>query len=149
MTTEQIITIIALAFVVSAFYWILRVGHKEAEMIFQSDYTNLSNFIQECEPLEENRLKIQLRIIHLSKMDGADQDKINELNFDSGHRFLAHFIRHCPDNDESEAKIRAELVRLSNIKGAYVEILQVLNSEFRRKFVPPTLSDVVADHENE
>jgi len=149
MTTEQIYTIFALAFVVNAIFWILYTGKRDMKRIFQSDYTNLSNFIQECEPLEENRLKIQLQIIHLSKMDGADQDKINELNFDSGHRFLAHFIRHCPDNDESEAKIRAELIRLSNIKGAYVEILQVLNTEFRRKFVPPTLGDVVADHENE
>ena len=101
MTIESIIAILALAVVVGGICWILHVGKREAEMIFEADYDNLKYFIKECDLNEENECRIRLRLIHLSKMPGAD-----------------------------------------------VEKLQVLNSEFRRKFVPPTLSDIVADHEN-
>jgi len=87
MTTEQIITIIALAFVVSAFYWILRVGRKEAEMIFDSDYENLKYFIKECDLTEENELRIRLRLIDLSKMDGADKEKLQVLNSEFRRKF--------------------------------------------------------------
>jgi hypothetical protein len=102
MTTEAIIAILALVTLIGGVCWILHIGNKEAEMIFESDYFHLRDFIKECHITEENELRIRLRLIDLSKMDGAD-----------------------------------------------VEKLQVLNSEFRCKFVPPTLSDIVADHENE
>ena len=101
MTIESILAILAIAVVAGGIAWIFHVGKREAEMIFQSDYDNLKYFIKECHLTEENELRIRLRLIYLSKMPGADMEK-----------------------------------------------LQVLNSEFRRKFVPPTLGDVVADHES-
>jgi hypothetical protein len=101
MTIESIIAILALATVLGGILWILHVGKREAEMIFESDYENLKYFIKECDQTEEAELCIRLQLLRLSKMPGADAEK-----------------------------------------------LQVLNSEFRRKFVEPTLGDVVADHES-
>ena len=101
MTTEAIITILALAFLLGAICWLIRIGRREAEMIFESDYHNLREFIRDC--------------------------KIDELN---------------------EARIITCLNHLAGLKGADIEKLQVLNTEFRRKFVKPSLGNIVADHEN-
>ena len=101
MTTESIIAIIALTGMAIAICWIIRIGRKEAEMIFEADYENLD-----------------------------------------------YFIKHCDVNEKNEATISRNLYRLSNMPGADVEKLQVLNKTFRDRFVPPTLSDIVADHEN-
>lgn len=148
ITTEAIIAFAALTVLAVAICYIIRIGRKECEMIFESDYDNLRTFIKECHINEETELRIRLRLIHLSKYPGADQDKLNDLNFDFEYRFLEYFIHHCPLTDESESKIISDLARMTRIKGADKEKLQVLNTEFRRKFEPPTLSDVVADHES-
>jgi len=42
MTTELIIAIVALFALAVGIGYIFRIGHKEAEMIFESDYNNLS-----------------------------------------------------------------------------------------------------------
>ena len=101
MTTEIIISILALAFLFWAIVYLIKIGKREAEMIFESDYCNLREFIQYC--------------------------KIDEVN---------------------EARIIIRLNHLAGLKGADIEKLQVLNTEFRRKFVKPSIGNIVADHEN-
>jgi len=100
MTTELIITIGALLFLLGAIVYLIRKGRKDAERIFEDDYYA-----------------------------------------------LAYFIRYCSPDEHNEEIIRNHIYRLSRLKGADVEKMQVLNSEFRRKF-SPSLSDIVADHEN-
>ena len=87
MTTEAIVSIVVLAVIMVGIVWILRTGRKEAEMIFESDYYNLSEFIKDCHKTEENELKIRLRIIHLSKMPGVDKEKIKELRSECDKKF--------------------------------------------------------------
>ena len=87
ITTEQIISIAVLTVMIGGVAWILHVGKKETEMIFESDYYNLSEFIKDCHKTEENELKIRLRIIHLSKMPGVDKEKIKELRSECDKKF--------------------------------------------------------------
>ena len=84
MTTEAIVSIVVLAVIMVGIVWILRTGRKEAEMIFESDYYHLREFIKDCHITEENELKIRCRLLHLSKMPGADVEKLQVLN--SGFR---------------------------------------------------------------
>ena len=101
MTTEKIIAIVFLLLLAGLIFHVYRRGRKDAEMIFDSDYTALRNFIRECQVNETNEARIHYRLHDMSCQEGADREK-----------------------------------------------LQVLNAEFRRKFVQPSLSDIVADHEN-
>ena len=87
MTTESIIAIIALTGMAIAICWIIRIGRKEAEMIFESDYYNLREFIKDCHITEENELKIRCRLLHLSKMPGADVEKLQVLNSEFRRKF--------------------------------------------------------------
>ena len=87
MTTELIIAIVALFALAVGIGYIFRIGHKEAEMIFESDYNNLSQFIKNCHLTEENELRIRLRIIHLSKYPGADKEKIQALRSEFDRKF--------------------------------------------------------------
>jgi len=87
MTTEAIISIAVLVAIAIGMAWILHIGKREAKMIFESDYYNLSEFIKECHKTEENELKIRLRIIHLTKMPGVDEEKIKELRSECDKKF--------------------------------------------------------------
>ncbi|MEN6569031.1 MAG: hypothetical protein ABFC18_03360 [Rikenellaceae bacterium] len=89
MTTEAIIAIVALSLVLVGIIYMIRIGRKEAEMIFESDYYHLADFIKHCHLTEENELKIKLQLIHLSKMPGADKEKLQVLNSEFRRKFTA------------------------------------------------------------
>jgi len=89
MTTEAIITILALAFLLGAIIYLIRKGRREAEMIFESDYYNLREFIKDCQVNDGNELKIITRLNELNRMKGADDEKLQTLNAEFRRKFSA------------------------------------------------------------
>jgi len=87
MTTEAIIAILALVTLIGGVCWILHIGKKEAEMIFESDYYNLGEYIKHCPINEENECRIRLRLIYLSKYPGADKKKLQLLQSEFDRKF--------------------------------------------------------------
>lgn len=87
MTTELIIAIVALFALAVGIGYIFRIGHKEAEMIFESDYYHLREFIKDCQVNEVNEDKIILRLNELNRMRGADDEKLQTLNTEFRRKF--------------------------------------------------------------
>lgn len=87
MTTEAIITIVALVFLLSAIICLIRKGLRDAEMIFESDYYHLREFIKDCQVNEVNEDKIILRLNELNRMKGADDEKLQTLNAEFRRKF--------------------------------------------------------------
>ena len=88
MTIEQIISIAVLAVMAIGIVWILRIGKREAEMIFEADYENLDYFIKHCDKNEDNEATISRELYRLSKMKGADVEKMQTLNTDFRRNFI-------------------------------------------------------------
>ena len=88
MTTEQIISIAFLAFLAVAIGWILHIGRKEAERIFDFEYDSLHYFIRHCEDNLDNEALISRELYRLSKMPGADVEKMQTLNTDFRRNFV-------------------------------------------------------------
>ena len=87
MTTEAIITILALAFLLGAIIHLIRKGQQEAEKVFDLDYDILKYFIDNCEATEVNEAKIILRLNELNRMKGADDEKLQTLNAEFRRKF--------------------------------------------------------------
>jgi len=87
MTTEAIITILALTFVAGAIAWLIHIGRRDAERIFEADYETIKYFIKECEINEVNEAKIILRLNELNRMKGADDEKLQTLNAEFRRKF--------------------------------------------------------------
>jgi hypothetical protein len=87
MTTEAIITILALAFLLGAIIYLIRKGLRDAEMIFESDYYHLREFIKDCQFNKVNEDKIILRLNELNRMKGADSEKLQVLNAEFRRKF--------------------------------------------------------------
>ena len=88
MTTEAIISIAVLAVMAIGIVWILRIGKREAEMIFEADYENLDYFIKHCDVNEDNEATISRELYRLSKMPGDDVEKMQVLNKTFRDRFV-------------------------------------------------------------
>ena len=91
MTTEMIIAILALAFLFWAIVHLIRIGRREAEMIFESDYHNLKEFINDIKDDQVNELneaKIIIRLNHLAGLKGADTEKLQMLNTEFRRKFV-------------------------------------------------------------
>ena len=87
MTTEAIITILALAFLLGAIIYLLYKGRRDAEKVFDLDYDILKHFIDHCEVTEVNEAKIILRLNELNRMKGADDEKLQTLNAEFRRKF--------------------------------------------------------------
>lgn len=87
MTTEAIISIVALAFIFSAICWLIRVGRSEAETIFESDYYNLKEFIKTAQVNSENEVKIITQLNHLAGLKYVDREKLQVLNSEFRRKF--------------------------------------------------------------
>ena len=87
MTTEAIISILALAFLLGVIIYLIRKGLRDAEMIFESDYYHLREFIKDCQVNEVNEDKIILRLNELNRMKGADDEKLQMLNAEFRRKF--------------------------------------------------------------
>jgi len=87
MTTEVIISIAALVFVIGAIIHLFRKGRRDAEKVFDLDYDILKYFIQNCEVTEVNEAKIILRLNELNRMKGADDEKLQTLNAEFRRKF--------------------------------------------------------------
>ena len=87
MTTEAIIAILALVFLLSAIIYLIQKGLRDAEMIFESDYWHLKEFIKNCQVDEVNEAKIILRLNELNRMKGADDEKLQTLNAEFRRKF--------------------------------------------------------------
>ena len=101
MTTEIIISIAALAFILIAIVALVWKGRKDANRIFDLDYDILKYFIKECEVNEMNEAKIILRLNELARMQGADREKLQVLNREFRFRFtgsLSDIV--CHENTE-------------------------------------------------
>ena len=97
MTTEMIISILALAFLFVAIVHLIKIGKRESEMIFESDYHNIREFINDIKDDQVNELneaKIIIRLNHLAGLKGADIEKLQVLN----KEFRRKFIKQAPDN---------------------------------------------------
>ena len=91
MTTEMIIAILALAFLFGAVIHLIRIGKREAEMIFESDYCHLQEFINDIKDDQVNELneaKIIIRLNHLAGLKGADIEKLQVLNAEFRRKFM-------------------------------------------------------------
>ena len=88
MTTEAIVSITALAVIVFGIVWILRIGRRDAEKIFDEDYDNLHYFIDHCDVNEKNEETISRELYRLSMMKGADVEKLQTLNTDFRRNFI-------------------------------------------------------------
>ena len=100
MTTEAIISILALAFLLGAIIYLIRKGRKDtgqirmskkdAELVFESDRYQLEQFIRglkDDQITEENEAKIILRLNELNRMKGADDEKLQTLNAEFRRKF--------------------------------------------------------------
>ena len=87
MTTEIIISLTALAFLLCAIGWLIRIGKQESETIFESDYFHLTEFVKRCEINEVNEARIILRLNELNRMQGADREKLQVLNAEFRRKF--------------------------------------------------------------
>jgi len=87
MTTEAIISIAALVFVIGAIIHLFRKGRRDAEKVFDLDYDILKYFIDNCEVTEVNEAKIILRLNELNRMRGADDEKLQVLNAEFRRKF--------------------------------------------------------------
>jgi hypothetical protein len=87
MTTEAIISILALAFLLGAIIYLIRKGQQDAEKVFDLDYDILKYFIDHCEATEVNEAKIILRLNELNRMKGADDEKLQTLNAEFRRKF--------------------------------------------------------------
>jgi len=87
MTTEIIISIVALAFLLCAIGWLIRIGKRESETMFESDYYHLTEFVKRCEINEVNEARIILRLNELNRMKGADDEKLQVLNAEFRRKF--------------------------------------------------------------
>ena len=87
MTTEAIISILALAFLLGAIIYLIRKGQQDAEKVFESDYKMLQYFIDKCDINEVNEAKIILRLNELNRMKGADDEKLQTLNAEFRRKF--------------------------------------------------------------
>jgi len=100
MTTEAIITILALAFLLGAIIYLIRKGRKDtgqirmskkdAELVFESDRYQLEQSIRglkDDQITEENEAKIILRLNELNRMKGADDEKLQTLNAEFRRKF--------------------------------------------------------------
>ena len=87
MTTEAIIAILALAFLLSAIIYLIRKGQQDAEKVFESDYKMLQYFIDKCDINEVNEAKIITRLNELNRMKGADDEKLQTLNAEFRRKF--------------------------------------------------------------
>jgi len=100
MTTEVIISIAALVFVIGAIIHLFRKGRrdagrgnmskKDAELIFESDWYELDQFIKglkDDQINEVNEAKIILRLNELNRMKGADDEKLQTLNAEFRRKF--------------------------------------------------------------
>ena len=103
MTTEAIISIAALVFVIGAIIHLIRKGRrdagrgnmskKDAELIFESDWYELDQFIKGLKDgdindiNEVNEAKIILRLNELNRMKGADDEKLQTLNAEFRRKF--------------------------------------------------------------
>jgi hypothetical protein len=87
MTTEAIISIMALAFLLSAIIYLIRKGRRDAEKVFEKDYDILKYFINHCEVTEVNEAKIILRLNELNRMKGTDSEKLQVLNAEFHRKF--------------------------------------------------------------
>ncbi len=87
MTTEAIITILALAFLLGAVIYLIRKGQQEAEKVFENDYKMLQYFIDKCDINEVNEARIILRLNELNRMKGADSEKLQVLNAEFRRKF--------------------------------------------------------------
>ena len=88
MTTEIIISIAALAFLAGSIAWLIHIGQRDAELIFEADYYHLSEFIRDCQMTDENEDKIRHRLNELSEMQGADKEKLQVLNTEFRRKFI-------------------------------------------------------------
>ena len=100
MTTEAIISILALAFLLGAIIYLIRKGRrdagrgnmskKDAELVFESDWYQLDQFVRglkDDQITEENEAKIILRLNELNRMKGADDEKLQTLNAEFRRKF--------------------------------------------------------------
>jgi hypothetical protein len=87
MTTEAIITFLALAFLLGAIICLIRKGQQEAEKVFENDYKMLQYFIDKCDINEVNEARIILRLNELNRMKGADDEKLQTLNAEFRRKF--------------------------------------------------------------
>ena len=87
MTTEAIISILALAFLLGAIIHLIRKGRREAESDFDLGHDMLKYFIDHCEATEVNEAKIILRLNELNRMKGADDEKLQVLNAEFRRKF--------------------------------------------------------------
>jgi len=100
MTTEAIISILALAFLLGAIIYLIRKGRrdagrgnmskKDAELVFESDWYQLDQFVRglkDDQITEENEAKIILRLNELNRMKGADDEKLQALNAEFRRKF--------------------------------------------------------------
>ena len=104
MTTEMIIAILALAFLFGAIIHLIRIGERESEMIFESDYHNLKEFINDIKDDQINELngaKIIIRLNHLAGLKGADTEKLQVLNTEFRRKFMKVYSSDCiPDYEK-------------------------------------------------
>lgn len=87
MTTESIIAIAALAFLAGSIAWLIHIGQRDAELIFEADYDALKRFIHECEINEVNEAKIVLRLNEMINRPEANKEKLQVLNREFRLRF--------------------------------------------------------------
>ena len=87
MTTEAIISIMALAFLLGAIIYLIRKGQQEAEKVFEGDYKMLAYFINHCDINGVNEAMIILRLNELNRMKGADSEKLQVLNAEFRRKF--------------------------------------------------------------
>ena len=87
MTTEIIISIAALAFLAGSIAWLIHIGQRDAELIFEADYDALKRFIHECEINEVNEAKIVLRLNEMINRPEANKEKLQVLNREFRLRF--------------------------------------------------------------
>ena len=100
MTTEAIISILALAFLLGAIIYLIRKGRKDtgqirmskkdAELVFESDRYQLEQFIRglkDDQINDENEAKIILRLNELNRQKGADDEKLQTLNAEFRRKF--------------------------------------------------------------
>jgi len=87
MTTEAIISILALAFLLGAVIYLIRKGRQEAEKVFDDDYDELKYFIDHCDVTEFYESAIIRRLNELNRMKGADSEKLQVLNAEFRRKF--------------------------------------------------------------
>lgn len=79
MRIDALITLVALIGMIIAIVYIIRLGRRDAEYIFESDYYNLQQFIHECPVTTENKIKIHKRFLEMEKMKGFNLEKMHVL----------------------------------------------------------------------